>query len=282
MTLTYRFVSVVLASAIAYLAVGTLSEYATGPAVVRVEGRIDLTATAAGTVASLEAQPGQRVEASQLLVRFYDASESAELDRINREFEMQLVKTLRSASDSEARTALGLLRAQKEQAQSRLDARSVRAPTAGVVSDVRIRPGQLLGAGDIVLTLVRDDARFGIVAMLPGQYRPLIKPGMPLRLELSGFRYAYRELSIDAIGDEVIGPTEARRYLGAEIADTVVLPSSVILVRAHLPTRDFVVDGRNFAYHDGMQGIAEARVRTEPILFSIIPGLKAVLEGQHG
>jgi membrane fusion protein (multidrug efflux system) len=282
MNLTYRFLALLLVAAITYLALGTLTEYATGPAVVRVEGRIDITANAAGTVAAVEVQPGQRVAAKQLLVRFYDAQESAELDRIDREFELQLVKTLRSASDQEARTALGLLRAQKEQAQSRLESRSVRAPSAGVVSDVRIRTGQLLGAGDIVLTLVRDDARFGIVAMLPGQYRPLLKPHMPMRLELSGFRFAYRELEIDTIGDEVIGPAEARRYLGAEIADTVTLPSSVILVRAHLPTRDFSVDGRTFAYHDGMQGTAEARVRTEPILFSLVPGLKAVFEGQHG
>ena len=45
--------------------------------------------------------------------------------------------------------------------------------------------------------------------------------GMSLRLELAGYRYEYSELTIDSIDDEVVGPSEVRRYLPQEIADAV-------------------------------------------------------------
>src|SRR5688572_11428803 len=48
-------------TAVAYGIVGQVSEYATGPAVVRIEGKTDVTAQAAGVVASVHVQPGQHV-----------------------------------------------------------------------------------------------------------------------------------------------------------------------------------------------------------------------------
>jgi pyruvate/2-oxoglutarate dehydrogenase complex dihydrolipoamide acyltransferase (E2) component len=54
----------------------------------------------------------------------------------------------------------------------------VRAPVAGVVSDVRIHPGQQLLPGEVILSIVGEDARFEVVAMLPGHRRPLLKPGL--------------------------------------------------------------------------------------------------------
>src|SRR6185369_2324079 len=77
---SYWLLLAVLVSGLLYTVLGTLNEYAIGPAVVRVEGKIDLTAISSGTVVSIEVQPGQRIEANQLLVRFYDAQEVAELD----------------------------------------------------------------------------------------------------------------------------------------------------------------------------------------------------------
>src|SRR3954453_282829 len=58
---------VVISTGIAYSALASLNEYASGPAVVRVDGRIDLTAKFAGTVAAVSAQPGQRVSLGQAL-----------------------------------------------------------------------------------------------------------------------------------------------------------------------------------------------------------------------
>jgi membrane fusion protein (multidrug efflux system) len=271
--------AIACAAALTYGVVGQVSEWATGPAVVRIEGKTDVTAEAAGIVASVEVQPGQRVAAGDLLVRFATAAEEAELARLDRELEAQLVKVLRDPRDSAARASLTGLRAQKQLAEATLARRLVRAPVAGVVSDVRIHAGRQLLPGEIILSLVGDEARFSVIAMLPGHHRPLLRAGMPLRLELAGYRYAYQEVTIESVGDEVVGPAEVKRYLGQEIADTVAVSGPVILVKATLPSRAFRVEDRTYNYFDGMHGTAEARVREESVLVTFVPALKVLLGG---
>jgi multidrug resistance efflux pump len=263
-----------------YVIFGRLYDYAAGPAVIRVDGRIDLTAKVAGTVASVTAQPGQRVAEGEPMVQFFMEEEHAERDRLDKEFELQLLKVLRDPSDVAARQSLSALRAQREFASARLQERVVRAPRAGVVSDVRIRPGQHLPVGELILTLVGDDARMSMVALLPGRYRPMLRPGLPMRFELSGYRYDYRELTIDSIGDEIIGPAEAKRYLGPGVADGVVVDGPVVLVRATLPSTSFASEGRTYRYFDGLPARAEARVRSESIIMSFLPALKVLFA--HG
>jgi len=273
----YWTVIAILASSLLFSAAATVSEYAEGPALVRAEGRMDLTSVSGGTVVAVEVQPGQRVASDQVLVRFYVAHEAQELERLNREFELQLIKLMREPTDEGARAALSSLRAQRDQAQARLDERTVKAPQAGIVSDVRIRPGQLLQPGDMIVSLVAAHAPFSVVGLLPAQYRPLVRAGMTMRLELSGFKYSYRDLVIDAVGDEVVGPAEARRYLGQELGDTVPIDGPVVLVRARLPTQTFMSEGRKFRYYNGVPGIVEVRVRTRTLLTTIIPALRALM-----
>jgi membrane fusion protein (multidrug efflux system) len=263
-----------LAGSLSFGAFGTVGEYASGPAVVRVEGRLDLTATANGTVERVAVQPGQRVAAGQLLVRFNGAQETAELERLDTEFEGQLAKLLRDPNDQAARQALTSLRAQRALAASRVEQRSLRAPRAGVVSDLRIRPGELLNAGELALSLMGDDTRFYVVAFLPGQYRPLLRRGMALRLRLNGFPRASQLVTVDSVGDEVVGPTEAKRFLGHEAADVLPITGPIVLVKAQLPGATFRSEDKTFNFYEGLPGSAEARVRSERVLVALVPGLR--------
>ncbi|XXF76342.1 HlyD family efflux transporter periplasmic adaptor subunit [Myxococcaceae bacterium GXIMD 01537] len=272
----YRVLLAVLVAAAFFSVVGTFYEYASGPALVRVEGRTDVALSFAGVVASVEVQPGQRVEAGQVLVRFTAEEEQLSLARMEREFELQLVRYLRDPADVGARQALTSLRAGRELAQSKLEVRTLRAPHAGIVGDVRIQPGQYLNPGANVLSLLGDEARATLLAFLPGAHRPLLRPGMPLRMELSGFPYEYRELTIESVGEQIVGPAEVRRFLGGELADAVALEGAVVLVRARLPSRTFVREGQTLNYFDGMPARAEARVRAESILVMLVPGLKGL------
>lgn len=258
---------------------GTIDEYAEGVGVVRVDGRRDVTSSVAGTVAAVEVEPGDRVRAGQLLVRLYGAQEAAELRRVRREFELGLLNRLRYPADPLAARTLSALRLQQEVAESRLDERSVRAQGEGVVSDLRVRQGQLLSPGDVVLSLEGERSQLGVVSVIPGHYRPLIEVGMPLRLELNGYRYAYQELRVDSVSDEVFGPAEARRILGPGIGDAIPVTGPVVLVQSHLTQPTFVSGGRVYAYHDGILGRAEVRVRSERILLTLIPGLRTVFGG---
>lgn len=279
---TYRLLVAALVGGLLFSVLARIREYASGPAVVRLAGRSDLTATADGTVSQIAVAPGQRVEAGHLLVRFYGAREAAELARIDNELELQLVNRLRDPSDAGAEQALLSLRAQRELARSNLAEREVRAPTAGVVSDLRVRVGQRIMPGQTLLALARGprggaaQGKPQVVALLPGEYRPLLKPGMPLRLELQGYRYAYQHLIVDSVGDEVVGPAEAQRYLGEEVADAVEITGPVVRVEAHLTSDTFETEGRVRRYHDGMWGKAEVRVRSERVLVALVPALKAI------
>jgi membrane fusion protein (multidrug efflux system) len=279
---TYRLLLIVLVAGLAYTLIAHIREFAGGPALVRMGGRTDLTATSDGTVSQVSVAPGQRVEAGRLLVRFYGAREAAELARIDHEFELQLINRLRDPADRGAEQALLSLRAQRELARANLAEREVRAPAAGLVSDVRVRPGQHIVPGQSLLTLSRGQGAPEVVAFLPGEYRPLLKPGMDLRLELQGYRYAYQHVKVVSVGDEVLGPAEAKRTLGEGLADAVQLNGPVVRVEARLPAETFEAEGKVRRYHDGMPGNAEVSIRSERVLVALVPALKALFESEEG
>jgi multidrug efflux pump subunit AcrA (membrane-fusion protein) len=265
-----------LAAALVFSLVGEIRDYATGSGVVWMGGRDEVTAAEAGTVAGVEVAAGQRVEPGQVLVRLYDAQEAAELARMEEEFELQLINRLRDPGDASAEQALIALRTQRQLARSRLGQRAVKAPSAGTASDVRVRAGQYLTPGQPILSIVHREDQPTLVVMLPGEYRPQLRRGMPIRFEIAGYRYAYQRLAVDAVSDEVVGPNEARRYLGQEIADALPVSGAVVIVRARLPAATFKAEGRSYRFHNGMHGTAEVEVRSEKILLALVPGLRAL------
>ncbi|HEY9422890.1 MAG TPA: hemolysin D, partial [Thermoanaerobaculia bacterium] len=144
-----------------------------------------------------------------------------------------------------------------------------------------VRPGQHITPGQVLLSLARGEGRPELTAYLPGEYRPMLKPGMPLRLELRGYRYAYQHLTVTSVDDEVMGPAEAQRSMG-QIADAVELGGPVVRVTARLAADTFEADDKVRRYHDGMIGQAEVSVRSERVLVALIPALKAVFGGEEG
>ena len=267
-----------VAAFLVYSLVGTVDEHSTGPAVVRLSGRTEVTASQEGLVTAVEVRPGDRVAAGQPLVRFQSAREAAELERIEHEWELQLVEHLRDLSAPAPSQALIALQAERDLARARLDERVVRAPRAGVVRDVRSRPDQRVVPGAILLSLTGAASRPSLMALLPGEHRPLLRAGMPLTLELRGYGHAPQHLAITAIAEEVVGPEEARRLLGPEVAAAIPLDGPLVLVEARLPGATFEAGGERYELHDGMWGTAEVRVRSEPLLAALVPGLRAVLE----
>lgn len=279
---TYWFLVLVSVAGSLYGVFGSLHEYATGIAVIRDEGRTMVTAITGGTITAIAVQPGQHVEPGQMLLSLNDMQEKIELERLHKEWRIQHINRLKNPHDPGVQQQLATVRAQVETAGKRLAERTVFAPRAGMVGDLRIRPQQLVTSGELLLTIVGADDVLSVVAIFPGQYRPFFTQGSPLRLELTGFRYAYQRLTITAVGNEVIGPQEVRRFLGPDVADAVTLQGSQVIVRAPVTARAFHAEGRWNTYHDGMNGTAEVRVRSERLVFALVPGLKVVFEGKHG
>lgn len=264
-----------LITVLAFLVLGRLNEYATGPAVVRLEGRTSLTAHASAYVSKVYVMPGARVREGEVLVQFYASEEAAELEAARREFDGQLRKLLQQPHEASAREALVSLRARRELAERRLETRTLRAPFDGVVGDVRVRPGELVEAGGSVVELVDTGSRPVLTALLPGRYRPYLAPGMSLRLSLDGARRRAQELTITRVGDQIVGPSEAARYLGRDLGDSIEVSGPVVLVQAALPSASFRSDDDQvLPLAHGMQGKAESAVRDEPLAYVLVPALR--------
>jgi multidrug efflux pump subunit AcrA (membrane-fusion protein) len=273
-----NLLAVALVAALFFVIVGRVNEYASGPALVRIDGRTALSSTHPAVVSTVEVKPGDRVEEGDVLLQLFSSEEASDLEAATREFDDQLVKLMQRPNDATAREALVTLRTRRELARSRLEQRSLRAPHRGVIGDVRVRPGQLIEPGVAVLELRGEKAETNVVALLPGRYRPLLKRGAKLRFELDGFHRRAHELTVEDVGDQIVGPTEAVRYLGREQADALQLAGPVVLVKASLPSGTFVSDGESFEFAHGMQGKAETIVRNEPVAYAFLPGLKQWVE----
>ena len=257
-----------------FASIGRINEYASGPAFVQLDGRTTLTASAMGLVTSVAVKPGDRVAPGDELVRFHADDEVAELKAASKEFESQLTKLLLRPDDPSAREALVTLRTRRSLAEQKLKARTVRATAGGVIGDVRVREGQLVEPGMRMIDLQGTASYATITALLPGRYRPLLHNGDPMRFHVDGFQQVTHELTIARVSDQIVGPSEAARYVGRDLADAFAIQGPVVLVQAKLPSKQFSMDGHNYDFASGMYGKAEAIVRSERIAYAFVPSLK--------
>jgi membrane fusion protein (multidrug efflux system) len=265
----------------AFLGLGLLNEYATGPAFVRLDGGTTLTASLAGLVTKVEVAPGDKVEEGDVLVRFFSSEEVAQEQAASKEFESQLAKLLLRPDDAATREALVSLRSRRELARTKLEQRTLRAPHKGVVGDVRVREGQMVEPGLRVLDLARTASEATVIALMPGRYRPLLHSGDKLRFEIDGFHQRARELTVERVGEQIVGPAEATRYLGRDLSDALPVKGPVVLVQAKLDKTSFDADGQRYDFAAGMYGKAEVAVRTEPLIYAFVPSLKQWADHVH-
>jgi len=277
-SLTYHLVWITTVAAMFFVCCASVHEYASGPAVVRVDGRRSVTATIPATVETVLVQPGEHVKAGTLLVNMHDSEEAAELRRVSAEFDLELVRLLRDPTDAVAKQTLAGLRSRRDQARNAHAEREIRAPIDGIVGDIRVRAGQRLNPGDTILGIAPPDARVVVVAAVPGDYRPMLARGLSVRFSLDGFHYEYRDLVIEDVSEEVIGPLEVRRYLGQELGDALVMQGGAkVLVTARVDTSTFTSDGVRYGYYDGLTGLAEVRLRRQSIVGMLVPALRTLI-----
>lgn len=269
---TYALLLVVAVGVLAFVVFGQLNEYAGGPAVVLVDGLQEVSAMSAGTVRRIAVAAGDEVTRGQPLVWLDATTERAELDGLEREFNLQLVRRLRDPSDTVTEAALVTLNAARRRARDRLDARVVRSPVDATVSDVRTEVGQHLLPGQAAVTLAIGAPSSSVLALMPGSYGPRLAAGMELVLKLHGYARSSETLRVESVSRDVIGPAEARRLLGSSIGDAVNVSGPVVVVRATATNASFESDGRRYPYRDGMMGSAEVRLRSRSILGSLLFG----------
>jgi multidrug resistance efflux pump len=266
-------------AAFVFVSLFSVDEYATGPAVVRMEGRRTLTTSAAGSVDAVFVKPGQWVEAGATLTRLYSADEKGELERSTREFNANLARLLVDPNDQEAKASMAAYRIKRDQALGAVEQRILRAPQSGFVTDIRARVGQHVNAGDVLLAIApKESARVSLDAMVSADYLPMLHKGAKMRFELDGFHYEYADLEVAEVAAEALGPAEVARYLGRDHEGAVpVEPGAKVRVSAKLPAATFTSEGQPYGYFDGLTGNASIQVRREPLLVTLVPALRAVL-----
>lgn len=258
------------------LAVVRVHEYAQGPLLIQVRGVEDISATAGGRVSRILVHRGQRVREGEPLVELYARSETAERERVVQEFRAQLAVRLTDPLNASARQSLGSLRAELELNEARVSERTLVAPFDGWVREVRVQENQHLGAGEVVATLAKDETEVKALVLVPGEYRPRLVPGQPLRLELEGFAYLYQDVTVTAVSDELLGPAEVKRYLGAAQGDVLKVDGPMVRVEARLPAEGLRAHGDTYRYYSGMVGTGRVRVRSRSGWSLLVPALDAL------
>ena len=278
-TISVRILAAAAVAAFLFSLLFTVDEYASGPAVVRIDGRRVMTSSVAGPVESLEVQAGQRVEVGDVLIRLRGGEEGAELARATSDYDLQLVRYLVDPHDTTAKQQVSTLRARRDAAKNALETKVVRAAIAGIVSDVRVKPGQPVAAGEVLCAIVPPDAtQISVVALVPAEYRPMMTQGLDMRFELDGFRYEYADVRVEEVSSEAVGPAEVTRLLGTDRDGALRLdPGGKVFVTGRLSAQTFTSEGERYRYYDGLSGTAEVRVRREPILVSLVPALRRIL-----
>jgi len=260
---------------LALVLLGSSSEYATGPAVVRLIERVEINARLTGTVSEISVSPGDRVVAGQVLGWLEGSREAAEVEKLRRDVELRLIERLRDFDGESSGGGLEALEEEKRVAESRLALLSFRAPQGGVIGDVLLRTGKLIEAGELAFTVIIPASSDvpEVMALFPGRYRPLLEPGMDVRLRLRGYRAANQRFTIEEVSDGVVSPREVRSIVGLDTADTPDSATGFVLVRARLPSAYFEVSGRRYKFYDGLTGLAEVAVRKRRLLSQLLPGV---------
>ena len=236
----------------------------------------EITATKPGTVERIEVEPGQQVRGGQILARLYDASQDASRQRLEREHGDALRQRMLRPDDEVVEQAVRRLATELEELAQVREETLVCVPEAverAVDGDVRVRAGQAVAPGELLVTLVTDASDLVVVAALPGADRPKLAPGQSLRLRIDGYPHAYADLVVDSVGTEVVGPAELHRALGP-VSESLSVAESSVIVRARLRSSAFSAGAHDYAYHDGMTALADVRLRRRTILETLVPGLE--------
>jgi membrane fusion protein (multidrug efflux system) len=263
-----------------FVSVVAVDDFASGPVVIRVEGRRLVTAATAAAVEAVAVNAGDWVEQGAEVVRTMDGDERNELLRAEKDFDNQLLRILRDPNDRTSKDNLSALRAKRDQAKNAVEARVIRAPVSGHVSDVRVRVGQPVNPGEVLLAITAPgEAKVSAVAMVPASFRPMLQRGSEMRFDLEGFKFDYTDVTVEEVSSEAVGSREMQRLLGQERSDAVNLDTGAhVLVTAKIPTSTFSSEGESYAFFDGLTGLAEIRVRREPILVVLIPALRGLVQ----
>ncbi|SHL28340.1 RND family efflux transporter, MFP subunit [Hymenobacter psychrotolerans DSM 18569] len=272
---------------------------------------VDVGFQIGGRVSRVEVEEGGRVRQGQVLARLDPGSyrfaldaATATLARAQDEYgRLQLMYDRGSLTPSDleaARTAVAQARAQQQQASKNVRDGQLRAPISGRLARRGTDPGELVGPGTPLFTIV-SDGRIVVRAAVPEAEVGALRPGLAARVAVPALdsTFAGRVEAVGAVADpasrtyavKITLPNPQGRLrpgMIAEVRLATARPEQVLAVPGEAVVRDadqltyvFVADAaRRQAFRRRVQvgGVAEAGVR---IASGLRAGELVVVGGQQ-
>jgi multidrug resistance efflux pump len=277
MNWTYALTSLLLLSGALFAIAVSDEGYSEGAAVIRADSRIPVVAPWAGIIETFHVQTAQDVAAGDPVLSISSRDDQTLAASVEHQIAIATRRLLSNPLDEAARSIIPSLQAELQVVMQRIDSKTLRSPIAGVIGDIRARAGQTVVPGENLLSLVQDDGRYHVVALLPAESAPRIRPGDTLQLQLRGDSSTYSEAQITAISEVALGPSEASRLLGRDISDAFQLTGAAIAVRGNLSTRHWEVSDQPLSYSDGMPAIGRVRIKSRHLISSAIARFRTAI-----
>lgn len=276
----YPVLIVTLLVAIGFAVFVKVPTYSSGTAVVIFEGSTSVTATASGTVDKVFVKDNEAVRKGDPLVRLNSPEEAAQLTQAEAEWRDMQVQFLFDQSDEQVKKQLAQAATNRDHALARVEARTIRAPRDGVVTNLHVKEGIAVQLGGYVLQITDENSEIEVLAFLPSKDSPRIREKMDLQLELDGYTKARVLGAITHVQPDAVSGTEAAKLGGDMLVESIAKELSAgtwITVRARLPSRTFKAEHNTYHYHHGMHAKVEIKIQSKPFLVTLVPGLQKYL-----
>ncbi len=250
--------------------------YSAGTAVIVFEGSTSVTAGAQGTVDKIFVKENEAVKKGDPLIRLNSPDEAAQLTQSETEFHDTQIQFLFDQTDEQARKQLMSAATARDHALARVEARTVRAPRDGVVTNLHVKEGVAVSLGSYVMQITDENSEIEALAFLPGKDSARIHDNMTMQLELEGYQKSRALANITHTQSDAISATEAAKMAGDMLAESVakeLAQGTWIAVRARMPSRTFKTEHSTFNYHHGMHAKVEIKVQSKPFLVTLLPAL---------
>jgi len=276
----YPILVVAMLAAVGFAIFIRVPTYSTGTAVVMFEGSTSVTATASGTVDQVFVRDNQPVKKGDPLVRLNSPDEAAQLAMSETEWRDTQVQFLFEQSDEQVRKTLAQAATNRDHALARVEARTIRAPRDGVVTNLHVQEGTALQLGSYVLQITDENSEIEVLGFLPSKDSPRIRATMGLQLELEGYTKARVIGTITHVQPDAVSPGEAAKLGSEMLAESIakdLTSGTWITVRARLPSRTFQAERTTYHYHHGMRAKVEVKVQSKPFLATLLPAVEKYL-----
>jgi membrane fusion protein (multidrug efflux system) len=277
----YPFLVFTIIVAVIFAVFIRVPTYSSGWAVIMFEGSTSVTATMGGLIEKVLVKANEEVKKGDPLVQLSSPEEAAQLAAAETEWRDTKIQFLFDQSDEQIRKSLMSAATARDHARARVDARTIRAPRDGVVTNLHAKEGVAIQPGGYMMQITDENSEIEVLSFLPGKDGPRIRDTMGVKLLLDGYTKAPVTGKITQIQPNAISAPEAAKLGGEMLAETIAADLKAggtwITVRARLPSRTFKAEHNTYHYHHGMHAKAEVRIQSKPFVVTLLPALEKYL-----